>query len=88
LEAVRQWPGRFGVLLFDLAGQPRAEVAAAVDLCSSARLGGLFLCGPLESVRLPNPLPQRVHVVTKPISVADVVSRTAEACQLRPSFGT
>ncbi len=78
-EALWSWPGRFGLLLLDVAGMEAAEVRAAVGRACGAGLGGLVVAGPFERHRVPEDLPGGFRVVPKPISVEALVTAVVDA---------
>lgn len=71
--ALRRWPRRFALLLFDIAEYSSDEVSQVFALCENTGLQVLTVCGPFESARLPTPLPKRMGLVRKPISVDELV---------------
>lgn len=71
--AADRWPRRFAVLVMDVAGYRREEVAAVAAVGNRSRLAVLLLCGPFETERLPKPLPSHAAVLRKPVSVGQVL---------------
>ena len=83
-EALWSWPGRFRLLLVDVAGMEAGEVGDALGRARRAGLGGLVVAGPFERRRVPEDLPRGFRVVPKPVSVEALVAAVAEALESPP----